>query len=124
VQDVAEQHPPHRRDDAAVLGHRLGLALLLIDDLAEPASCDRGARDRLVQSILPWSNARIASCRSLKRGTVGLVDLLDVVLADVMKYTPSTMSCDGEMIGPPLAGLKMLCVDSISTCASAWASTD
>jgi hypothetical protein len=34
------------------------------------------------------------------------------------------MSCDALMIGPPFAGLKMLCVESISTCASAWASTD
>jgi hypothetical protein len=35
-----------------------------------------------------------------------------------------TMSCDGDMIGAPLAGLKMLCVESISTCASACASID
>jgi hypothetical protein len=76
-------------------------------------------------SILPWSNARIASCRSLKRGTVSLVDLLVTSSwQTVMKYTPSTMSCDALMIGPPFAGLKMLCVESISTCASAWASTD
>ena len=34
------------------------------------------------------------------------------------------MSCDGLMIGLPLAGLKMLCGESISTDASAWASTD
>ena len=35
-----------------------------------------------------------------------------------------TMSCDGLMIGAPLAGLKMLLVDIISTDASTWASID
>jgi len=35
-----------------------------------------------------------------------------------------TMSCDGLMIGWPLAGLKMLLVDIISTVASTCASMD
>ncbi len=35
-----------------------------------------------------------------------------------------TMSCDGVMIGWPLAGLKMLLVDIISTVASTCASID
>ena len=34
------------------------------------------------------------------------------------------MSCDGLMIGAPLAGLKMLLVDIISVWASTWASID
>ena len=34
------------------------------------------------------------------------------------------MSCDGVMIGLPLAGLKMLLVDIISTCASTCASIE
>ena len=37
---------------------------------------------------------------------------------------PITMSCDGLMIGLPLAGLKMLLVDIISMWASTWASID
>ena len=35
-----------------------------------------------------------------------------------------TMSWRGVMIGWPLAGLKMLLVDIISTVASTWASID
>jgi len=35
-----------------------------------------------------------------------------------------TMSCEGEMMGWPLAGLKMLFVDIISTVASTCASID
>ena len=35
-----------------------------------------------------------------------------------------TMSCDGLMIGLPLAGLKMLLVDIISVCASTCASIE
>jgi hypothetical protein len=42
----------------------------------------------------------------------------------VKKYTPMTMSCDGLTMGFPFAGLKMLCVDIISTCVSVCASTD
>jgi hypothetical protein len=34
------------------------------------------------------------------------------------------MSCDGTMIGAPLAGCRMLFVDIISTRASSWASSD
>ena len=34
------------------------------------------------------------------------------------------MSCDGTMIGLPLAGLRMLLVDIMSTRASSWASSD
>ena len=34
------------------------------------------------------------------------------------------MSCDGTMIGPPLAGCRMLLVDIISTRASSWASNE
>ncbi len=37
---------------------------------------------------------------------------------------PRTMSCDGVMIGLPLAGLKMLFVLIISTVASTWASIE
>ena len=37
---------------------------------------------------------------------------------------PSTMSCVAGVLGAPLAGLKMLCVDMISTCVSAWASIE
>src|SRR6478609_4001034 len=37
---------------------------------------------------------------------------------------PSTMSCDGTMIGLPDAGDRMLLVDIISTRASSWASSD
>jgi hypothetical protein len=35
---------------------------------------------------------------------------------------PSTMSCDGTMIGLPFAGDRMLLVDIIRTRASSWAS--
>jgi hypothetical protein len=42
----------------------------------------------------------------------------------VMKYRPSTTSCDGTMIGSPLAGDRMLFDDSINARASSWASSD
>src|SRR4029453_13445052 len=41
-----------------------------------------------------------------------------------MKYSPSTMSCVGTMIGLPLAGERMLLVDIMRARASTCASTD
>ncbi len=78
-EDVAEKDPPHRRDDAAVLGHRLGLALLAVDDALEPLEADR---DGLVDIDRPVVVGEDRLVRVLEPRDALLVDLLHILLAD------------------------------------------